>query len=256
MNFKLDYITRILQKTSKKRIENYVISRIWHQLNDDEIKILHQQYINRGEDKYALTDLFFPQLDYHIEVNEEFHYKDDFKINTDKIRENDIVKQTKGHTIRFIDCQNNKTLKDIHNQIDIVVNEIISLIEAQKSMGIFKPWEENELTPEYWKQKGAIKVNDNVNLRTIDDIGLLFNVQIKNRGFLKPGAVKFAENGFSEIWWPEKKIKNNWVNEFHNGFEIITESHIEPIKAKKHLEYFIKNNPECKRIVFFNTKTN
>src|SRR5690606_1447796 len=113
MNFKLDYITRILQKTNKKRIENYVISRIWHQLNNDEIKISHQQYIYRGDGKYALTDLYFPQLNYHIEVNEEFHYKDEDKISIDKLREEDIIRSTKGHIIRFIDCQDDKTLENI-----------------------------------------------------------------------------------------------------------------------------------------------
>ena len=254
MNFKLDYITRILQKTSKKRIENYVISRIWHQLNNDEIKISHQQYIHRGDGKYALTDLYFPQLNYHIEVNEEFHYKDEIKINVDKLREEDIIKSTKGHIIRFIDCQNDKTLENIHSQIDKITEEINNLVNEQKTAKIFKPWEENELTSNYWIQKGLIRVDDNVNLKTIDDIGSLFNVQIKNRGFLKPGAVKFAKNGYSEIWWPEKKVKNNWVNEFHNEFEIITESHIEPIKAKNHLNYFISKNPECSRIVFFKYK--
>jgi hypothetical protein len=254
MNFKLDYITRILQKTSKKRIENYVISRIWHQLNNDEIKISHQQYINRGEGKYALTDLYFPQLNYHIEVNEEFHYKDEFKINTDKLREEDIINNTKGHIIRFVDCQNDKTLANINSQIDVIINEIIILINEQKRLNIFKPWTENELNPEHWIEKGIINVNDIVNLKTIDDIGLLFNIQIKNRGFLKPGAVKFNKNGYSEIWWPEKKVKNNWINEFHNEFEFITESHIEAIKAKSHLDYFLTKNSECSRIVFFKYK--
>lgn len=254
MNYKLDYITRILQKTSKKRIENYVISRIWHQLNNDELKIRHQQYVYRGDNKYALTDLYFPQLKYHIEVNEEFHYKNEHKLNVDKLREEDIIKSTKDHIVRFIDCQNHKTLENIHCQINKIIEEINSLINEHKKVGTFKPWEENELTPNYWIHKGLIKVNDDVNLKTIDDIGLLFNVQIKNRGFLKPGAVKFNKNGYSEIWWPEKKVKNNWINEFHNEFETIIESHTEPLKAKNHLDYFISKNPECSRIVFFKYK--
>lgn len=254
MNYKLDYITRILQKTSKKRIENYVISRIWHQLNNDELKIRHQQYVNRGDNKYALTDLYFPQLKYHIEVNEEFHYKNEHKLNVDKLKEEDIIKSTKGHIVRFIDCQNHKTLENIHCQINKIIEEINSLINEHKKIGAFKPWEENELTPNYWIHKGLIKVDDDVNLKTIYDIGLLFNVQIKNRGFLKPGAVKFNKNGYSEIWWPEKKVKNNWINEFHNEFETIIESHTEPLKAKNHLDYFISKNPECSRIVFFKYK--
>lgn len=252
MNFKLDYITRILQKTSKKRIENYVISRIWHQLNSDEIKISHQQYVNRDDGKYALTDLYFPQINYHIEVNEEFHYKDDFKINLDKLREEDIIRKTKGHIIRFVDCQ--KDLKDIHSQIDEIVSEINTLVNNQKELKIFRPWDEKEMEPEYWIKKGIIKVSDNINFRKIDNIGTLFNVQIKNRGFLKPGAVKYLKDDFTEIWWPEKKDKNYWKNDFINDFEFITERNVNEEKAKNHFNYFISTNPNCKRIVFFKYK--
>lgn len=253
MNFKLDYVTRILQKTSKKRIENYVISRIWHQLNNDEIKISHQQYVNRDDEKYALTDLYFPQLNYHIEVNEEFHYKDENKIDIDKIREIDIVRKT-GHTIRFIECQNDKKLEDIHSQIDKIVNEINNLVDEQKRLKTFRPWDEKELKPSYWKEKGIINVNENVNLRTIDDIGLLFNVEIKNRGFLKAGAVKFTKDGFSEVWWPSEIKKSNWENKFENDFEKITEKNLTESKGNSHVQHYINNNPECKRIVFFKYK--
>lgn len=254
MNFKLDYVSRILQKTSKKRIENYVISRIWHQLNNDEIKISHQQYVNRDNDIYALTDLYFPQLNFHIEVNEEFHYKDENKINADKVREEDIRRKT-GHTVRYIECQNDKKLEDIHLQIDQIVDEINNLVDEQKKLKTFHPWDEEELKPSYWKEKGIVNVSDNINLRTIDDIGLLFNVEIKNRGFLKAGAVKYTKDGFSEVWWPSSEIKkSNWENKFENDFEKITEKNLTENKGNSHVQHYINNNPECKRIVFFKYK--
>jgi hypothetical protein len=254
MNFKLDYITRILQKTSKKRIEHYVISRIWHQLNNDEIKISLQQYVHRNIKNFALTDLYFPQLNYHIEVNEEFHYKDDLKISADKLREEDIIRNTKGHTIRFIECQNDKTLNEIHLQIDQVVEEINKLVEEQKRQSKFRVWDEEELTPKYWKQKGSISVDDNVNLRTIDEIGFLFDEKIMNKGFLKPGAIKYTKDGFSEVWWPSEIKKSNWENKFENDFEIITEKNIVKSKANNHVQHYVYGNPECKRIVFFKYK--
>ena len=254
MNFKLDYITRILQKTSKKRIENYVISRIWHQLNNDEIKISHQQYVYRNDNNFALTDLYFPQLNYHIEVNEEFHYKDELKISADKLREEDIIRNTKGHTIRFIDCQNDKTLNEIHLQIDQIVNEINKLVEEQKRQNKFQVWDEAELTPTYWKRKGIISVEENVNLRTIDEIGFLFGEKVMNKGFLKAGAVRYTKDGFSEVWWPSEIKKSNWENKFENDFEIITEKNLLESKANHHVQHYVNNNPECKRIVFFKYK--
>jgi hypothetical protein len=252
MNFKLDYITRILKKTSHKRIENYVISRIWHQLNNDEIKMAHQQYVNLEDNNYALTDLFFPQINYHIEVNEAFHYKDEHKINLDKKRAESIINSTKGHIVRFINCKDD--LAYIHTQIDDIVNEINELVNTSKNLGKFRPWEDTELTAQYWKEKKMIEVNDNINLKTIDEIGFLFDTPIKKRGFLKPGAVKYDKDGFSEIWWPEKKEKNNWKNDFQNDFEFITEQHTDPSTSKKHLNHYTNNYPNCKRIVFFKYK--
>lgn len=58
MDYKLEYMTRLLAKIGKKRTENYVISRIWHQLNDDRVKFVAQQYVKRSHDKYALVDLY------------------------------------------------------------------------------------------------------------------------------------------------------------------------------------------------------
>lgn len=252
MDYKLDYISRIFKKTSKKRTENYILTRIWHQLNNINIKICHQQYVNRGDGKYALTDIFFPQFDYHIEVNEDFHYKDNLKKELDFIRANDIKTSTKDHIIRFIDCRGN--LEQIHSQVDKVIEEINSIYLEQKTKGYFKPWDGNELKPEYWLNKNTLKVSDNINLRTIDDIGTLFNVEIKKRGFLKPGAVKYPKEGYTEIWWPEKKKKNNWVNDFYEDFKYITEEHIDDEKSISHLNYFIKKSPNCKRVVFFKYK--
>ena len=65
MNYKVEYITRLFQKTSSKAIESYCLSRLWHRLDNDEIKIVPQQYVNRHTDKYALTDVYLPQFKIH-----------------------------------------------------------------------------------------------------------------------------------------------------------------------------------------------
>ncbi|WP_027000749.1 AbaSI family restriction endonuclease [Eisenibacter elegans] len=74
MNYKVEYITRLFQKTSSKAIENYCLTRLWHRLDNDEIKFVPQQYVNRHTDKYALTDVYLLQFKIHIEVNEPAHY--------------------------------------------------------------------------------------------------------------------------------------------------------------------------------------
>lgn len=41
----LEYIARQFSKAQKKVFEHYVVTRIWHQLNDVEIKFVTQQYV-------------------------------------------------------------------------------------------------------------------------------------------------------------------------------------------------------------------
>ena len=72
---KLQFICRQLSRAEYKTYENYVITRIWHLLNDDSIKLITQQYVVRPNGGRALTDLFFPQLKVFIEINEGHHKK-------------------------------------------------------------------------------------------------------------------------------------------------------------------------------------
>ncbi|MEH6917512.1 phosphoribosylaminoimidazole carboxylase, partial [Priestia megaterium] len=63
---KYDYIKRQLAKTNKKNDENYIITRIWHLLDNYDIKINTQQYVVRSNKhqkvEYGLIDLYFPQF--------------------------------------------------------------------------------------------------------------------------------------------------------------------------------------------------
>ena len=65
----LKYIIKQISKTNKKNYENFVVTRIWHGLNCLDVKFVTQQYFKRP-DGYALTDMFFPQFDLHIEIDE------------------------------------------------------------------------------------------------------------------------------------------------------------------------------------------
>ena len=87
MDYKLEYMERLFAKISKKKTESYVISRIWHQLDDDRVKFVVQQYVRIDKGKYALADLYLPQLNLFIEVNEPVH---EANIERDKLRNEKI----------------------------------------------------------------------------------------------------------------------------------------------------------------------
>ena len=95
---KLEFITRQLAKAQNKKYEHYVVHRIHTLLNDLRVKFVTQQFVSRPEGR-ALTDMFFPQLEIHIEVDEGFHKN---QIEYDRLREADIINAT-GHQILRVD---------------------------------------------------------------------------------------------------------------------------------------------------------
>ena len=57
MDYKLEYIERLFAKISKKKTESYVISRIWHQLDDDRVKFVVQQYTSEEHKTSMLSQI-------------------------------------------------------------------------------------------------------------------------------------------------------------------------------------------------------
>ena len=111
---KRDYIIRQIAKTNKKNYENYVVTRIYHMLNRTDIKFVTQQYVNRPEG-HALTDMYFPQIQLHIEIDEPFHNK---QVDLDIDRETDIIQATDHHISRI----------EITEDLDSINNQIANLI--------------------------------------------------------------------------------------------------------------------------------
>jgi len=252
MGYKIDYISRLFQRTSSKRIEHYVITRIWHLLDNYDLKMMPQQYVSRDQTKYALTDVYFPQIGFHIEVNEPAHYDNDEKIRRDLIREND-VRQNTGHKIFTIDCR--EDIIGIHKQIDDLISEINKAVNKKISLDTFKPWRpENEHNPTFWKTKGKIDLTDEVSFHTIEDICHLFGADASKtkRGFLRKGGVQHPNNYKMFIWWPSERPRSGWLNTFDEINGIITETHTDNQKRIDHYNYHTKDSHI--RIVFYHFK--
>jgi hypothetical protein len=254
MEYKLDYISRLFQRTSSKRIEHYVISRIWHLLNDYDIKMTPQQYVSRQEVKYALTDIYFPQIGFHVEVNEPAHYESEEKIQNDLKRQEEIEMNT-GHKVFVIDCRNENDLKNIHSQIDILVREINTAVENRIKEGSFKPWNpENEHNPNFWKEKGKITISDEVSFYTIEDICLLFEADPKKtkRGFLRKGGTRHPVFNNLWLWWPSERQRSGWQNHYNEITGTITETHSDNAKKLQHYQDHSKDTHT--RLVFYHYK--
>ncbi len=249
MSYKLDYISRLLQRTSSKRIEHYVISRIWHLLDNYDIKMTPQQYVSREISQYALTDVYFPQIGLHLEVNEPAHYKSEERVIRDLKRQQEVEINT-GHQVIVIDCR--QDIIGIHSQVKELVMKINSDVNQLITKGTFKPWRpENEHNPRYWKSKGIISITDEVLLNTIEDICLLFEAdyQKTKRGFLRKGGISNPKNANQIIWWPSERPRSGWLNNFDEIDGTITETHSDPKKKSEHYYYHAKEIHI--RIVFY-----
>lgn len=256
-DYKLDYITRLFRKISNKRFEAYVIQRIWDLLNDNRIRFVTQQYFRRDEaGKYALTDLYLPQINMIIEIDEGQHIANEYQ---DALRSEDImqIKVVEGvHIERIALCDKNTlkafTMDEVHQQIDAVVKKIK---DAVAQMGNeFQPWENDLWTPEYYKRKGCFRVVDDDYIKSIDDAATVFDTKAKHRGFLRAAGFDVPDKDNVIVWCPAKNNKQ-WSNVLvvEGSQTFIYEYNNDPKKRATHVRNHVAKTAET-RITFFREK--
>lgn len=237
---KLEFIIRQLAKTDKKNYENYVVSRIWHKVDNVNVKFITQQYVSRGEGKYALTDMYFPQINLHVEVDEQHHKEN---IAADKVREADIVNIT-NHKIMRVDIY--KGLKDIHGQIDDIVKQINSMIQCLGDK--FIPWDlQKEFSPETYINKGYISVEDNVAFMRGYEACNCFGLNYK--GWQRGEANHPIEKDTS-IWMPKLYPNGEWDNTMSFKEDTIFEKAALTNEKHYNKQFNIETIKRKKRIVF------
>lgn len=243
---KKEYIKRQISRTNKKDYENYVITRIIHGINDLNVKFITQQYVKRPNGR-ALADLYFPQINYFIEIDEGHHLS---QTEGDKVRDADFEDATGVKPIR-IDVAT-KSIEEINQQIDVVIIEIKSLITEKKQKSQWMDWDlEAEMNPDTWIKKKKIHVNDKVAFKRIVDgckcMGLNYV------GYQRAGANHpFEKNTL--IWFPKLYPNGIWENSFDEVNGIIIEKNIESIeKQNAHINSCLNDNRQ-RRIVFARVK--
>lgn len=253
MDYRLDYITRVFTKLRSKPLEKYVITRIWHLIDDLEIQLVPQQYVQREERGYALTDLYFPQINLHIEINEPAHYTSETRVYLDRIRKEDIIRST-AHEVIEVDCRG--SIKDINTRVDIIVNVIKAKVKEQREYDSFRPWiPDYQYSVEHYKTLAKLRVQDDVQLRTIEEICLLFDAPFKKRGFLRPGATTHPKYEDVVIWWPSTRKRKGWINKISEDESIIIETNENENTRENHLKNESTSSRK-KRYVFLHHRNN
>ncbi len=240
---KLEFVSRQFAKAEKKKFEHYVVTRIWHLLNNLDIKIVTQQFISRPNGR-AITDMYFPQIGIHIEVDEGFHKT---QIDADKVREADIINATE-HEIFRVDVT--KSIEDIHKNIDEIVEYLINKIENSSK---FEPWnlakEQNHQT---YVDKGYIDVNEDVAFRTIAEAASCFGKDY-SKG-IQLGYFRHPTEPKKKLWFPKLYKNDKWVNKLSTDEETII-SATELVEDSKANVDYILSQKDYSVIVFAKVKS-
>jgi len=126
---KLDYLRRIFAHTKGKTFENYVINQIWSKVEEFGLYPVTQQYVKQSKG-YALLDLYFPQIAFTVEVNENFHKH---TIAADQMRMEDIFSSIPEIKVENVNEEGVKDyeivkaqIKDVVKKIETKVKELVS----------------------------------------------------------------------------------------------------------------------------------
>ena len=217
MEDKKYYLVKTLSRTKRKDYENYVINRLYNRLNDLDIKPMTQKYVKRnlnGKIGYCLIDLYFPQFNIGVECDEPHHITQQ---ENDRLRPEDIIEELGSYTEKRITVYD-KTIIDINNAIDKIVEYIKISKQEQIKNGKFNKWE--ILTPkEYFADKEKITIYDDIEFSTINEASnLIFgtNYNGQQRAWFQ---IKTITNKKTMAWFPQLAIeKNNTIIASSNGW--------------------------------------
>lgn len=248
-------------RTKNKKYENFVVNAIYNRVGNMELEPITQQYVCNPNDprKYYLIDLYFPQINYGIEVNEAQHLGEEHTL-ADKERA-EAIKDAIDCTVRVVDIFEKKersesavirSFTDINNQINKYVEEIKSLIShKEKVEGKKLQWiSDTQKKQEIW-DSGVLSIDDSISYANKKEIEILLGVAPTQYRCYRPLSDEYY------LWVPGLSVRdnsgkiyssNNWENYLSEDKTEIVEIDTDNKRQKS----VTKNTP--KRITFMKMK--
>lgn len=242
---KSEYIISSFAKIKHKPWELYVITRIFHLLDDLSIEFICQQPIKKKNGSISFVDMFFPQIDCYLEIDESHHLKAANKLN-DSLRKREILEATQLREFRiaiFNPDGTQRSLNEINKDIRRFVQNLIDTKRHLELGGNFIPWDaQARFDPENYLRRGYIQVSSNVALKSQVDVLKLFGANFKGyqRGWWKIKDTDFA------VWFPRLYASRNWNNVLSDDGLKIEEQKSDGSQ----IDYKIRSQEEKTRIVF------
>lgn len=221
---KRDYLVKTLSRTKRKDYENYIINAIWHKLDNLELKPVSQQYVKRNNGKHALIDLYFPQLQIAIEVDETYHQNNQ---EADKLRMDDIIAAVIEDSNSEFICLRIDATQSI-GSINDRINEIVSIIQEKACSKQLK-WLTYQEELIQIKQQEYLSIYDDVSFKKITDIAN--NIFGKTYKDFQRSGFRVTETLY--VWCPKlsvtidgeaRSVTKGWLNFLSDDWSYIDES--------------------------------
>jgi very-short-patch-repair endonuclease len=245
---KREYLIRTFSRTKRKDYENYILTAIWHKLDRSDIQPVTQQYIKRSDGRYALVDLFFPQINIGIECDEVYHIENEEKDYKREITMEQMLsayEETEDFELYRIKAY--EEIESIEKQIDDVVANIKNKIRRS----IFPAWDFSESPYSIAVDKKMIHVADRLAFRTIVDICKCFCKYYNGMQL----AYFNIGHGY-QLWCPKlainlegehRSVARGWINILSDDWNSIEEANDNVSKVMKESDKLQSSRP---RIVF------
>ena len=246
----LDHIAYMFNvRTKRKAYENFIVNAIYTKVGNPELMPVTQQYVKNPNDSrgYYLLDLYFPQINFGVEIDEGHHCNEMNQLK-DEEREEAIKCAIECDEERIaIYAQNADGCwrKRSYNEICADIDRIVAMIKAKIDAKGGVDWVTNDEKIEAVKNSGVFDIEDDVNYRTITEIYNICGGSRRNGNpvdSLQRAYLKLNDN--YHLWVPTLAIKTDngdylSKHDYHNFLNedktIITESSLEkPFGESKH----------------------
>jgi hypothetical protein len=257
---KQEYIVRNFAKLKHKKWELYVITRVFHRLSDLDVEFICQQPIWSAERKrkLSLVDMYFPQFNICLEIDEKHHNNEDQK-RRDEDREERILDKRR----KQIGIENNNTLRierikianlqgEDHNILEInsQIDSFIDKLRKEKEQKGTLTWNhENKFSATPFINKGCLRVEDRpmfrhqkIALRCFGYTGGHYQ-----QASWRPNPSKFD----FQVWFVHTKHKD-WDNSLSGDGLVLTETLIKKCKAEERKQ--LQNDRDIPSCVFVRQK--
>ena len=215
----LDHIAYMFNvRTKGKKYENFIVNAIYTKVGNPDLMPVTQQYVRNPNDsrKYYLLDLYFPQINFGVEIDEGQHMSDEHQAS-DKERAEAIKNAIKCEEARIpiidITTGEKRSYAEICNDIDLVVQKIKQKINEQGGV----KWVTNEEKKQNFgivkNGTGIFSIEQDVTYRSITEI---YNICGGCRGTGKDA--KSLQKGFYRLnsnyylWVPTLTVNDSFAS--------------------------------------------